>query len=190
MNRTRRIALGLTAVITTTGLVLVGASVAQAHDRGNGPLGVLVSEGTLTSAELSAVKDALKAEHEAGRAEHEAEKKAARTAALASLVTAGTLTQSQADAIAAADRGDVRDLVTSGVVTRDQLRAVRDALADDREASRTEHRAEKDADIAAALAALVEDGTLTPAKADAVAAALDERPHRGAGHRGSRGGHR
>lgn len=197
MNRTRRMAIGITAVATSAGLVLAGATTAQAHDRGNGPLSSLVTNGTLTSTELTAVKDALTAVHEAGRAEHEADKKAALDAALSSLVTAGTLTQAQANAISAADRRGMRDLVANGTVTREQLRALHDELESSRDESRDDHRAEMQADVAAALASLVTKGTLTQAKADAVKTALAERPgrgemHRGFGHRGDgpRGGGR
>lgn len=190
MNRTRRIAMGVTAVVTSAGLVLAGASGAQAHDRGDGPLAALVTDGTLTSAQATAVKTALKSAHEQGRAEHQAEKKADRDAALASLVTQGTLTQAQADAIATAERGEVRDLVRSGTVTREQLRAVHDAQESSRDAAREDHRAEKDADIAATLTSLVAQGTLTQVQADAVAAALADRPERERGHRGPQGGRR
>ena len=190
MNSTRRITLGAAAVLASTGLLLTGASGAQADDRGNGPLSSLVSSGTLTSAQATAVKSALTAAHEEGRAEHQAEKQGARDAALASLVAQGTLTQAQADAIAAADRGEMRDLVRSGTVTREQLRAVHDALKADRTESREDHRAERAADTAAVLADLVAKGTLTQAQADAVASALAERPgHGGRGH-GSRGDRR
>lgn len=183
MNRTRRVAIGTTAVLTSIGLVLAGASTAQAHDRGNGPLSTLVANGTVTSAQLSAVKDALKAAHESDRADHLAERKAARDAALASLVTAGTLTSAQASSIAAADRGGLRDLIDEGTVTREQLRAVHDALRTERASSRTEHRAEKAAELSAVLATLVSKGTLSQAQADAVKAAIAERPERGK-HRG------
>ena len=186
MHRNQRLTLGLTAVLATTGLVFAGASTAQAHDRGAGPLASLVADGTLTSAERTAVVDALKADRAEGRDEHEAEKKAARNDALSSLVAAGTLTQAQADAIAAADRRSVRDLVASGIVTREQLRAVHDALESTREEARADHRAERDADISAVLASLVSKGTLTQPKADAVRDALAERPERRAGHRGGR----
>ncbi|MFM8515213.1 MAG: hypothetical protein ACKOBJ_03010 [Actinomycetota bacterium] len=190
MNRTRRMAIGFTAVVTSAGLILGGASAAQAHDRGDGPLSSLVAEGTLTSAELAAVKDALRSAHEAGRVEHVAEKKAALDAALSSLVAKGTLTQAQADAIASAERGDIRDLVRAGTVTREQVRAAHDALKAGRSESREDHRAEKAADLAAALSALVTKGTLTQAKADAVAAALADRPGRDGMKRGKgpRGG--
>lgn len=187
MNRTRRMATGITAVVTSACLVLAGASTAQAHDRGEGPLSGLVADGTLTSAELGAVKDALEAQREAGRADHEAEKKAARDAALSSLVGAGTLTTAQAEAIAAADRSGLRDLVRAGTVTREQLRALHDAMEAADDESREDHRAEKDAEVAAVLAALVAKGTLTQAKADAVSAALADRPERGMGHRGPNG---
>lgn len=192
MNRTRRMAIGVTALITSAGLVLGGATAAQAHDRGNGPLSALVTEGTLTSAELAAVKDALRAAHEADRDERHSNRQAARSALLTSLVAAGTLTQAQATAIAEAERGDIRDLVRSGTVTREQLRAVHDALMAGRGERRDQHRAEKAADVAAVLADLVSKGTLTQAKADAVALALADRPERVGMQRGkgARGGYR
>lgn len=89
-------------------VALTGTAAAQAHDngagkaRGSSPLSALVTAGTITAADVEAVKAALEADRDANKAEHQAEMKAARDAALASLVKAGTLTQSQADAIAAA----------------------------------------------------------------------------------------
>jgi competence protein ComGC len=187
MNRTRRLAIGLTAFVTSAGLALGGATAAQAHDQGNGPLSSLVTEGTLTSAEVTAVKDALKSAHEAGRAEHQVEKRAAREAALATLVAEGTLTQAQATAIAEADRGDMRELVANGTITREQLRALAIALKADLTESRENHRAERDADVAAVVASLVSNGTLTQAKADAVKAALADHPGRDGTKRGKGG---
>lgn len=192
MNRTRRMTIAFTAVVTSAGLILGGASAAQANDRGDGPLSSLVAGGTLTSAELAAVKDALRSARESGRAEHMAERKAALDAALSSLVAKGTLTQVQADAISAAERGDTRDLIRAGTVTREQVRAVHDALKAGRSESREDRRAEKAADLAAALSALVTKGTLTQTKADAVMAALADRPGRDGMKRGKgpRGGAR
>lgn len=62
----------------------------------------LVSNGTLTMADVTALKGALEANRDANKAAHEAKRKTERTAALASLVSAGTITQSQSTAIAAA----------------------------------------------------------------------------------------
>ncbi len=89
-------------------VAFTGAAAAQAHDngagktRGGNPLSALVAAGTISSADAESVTNALTAGRDANKTEHQTEMKAARDAALASLVKAGTLTQSQADAIKAA----------------------------------------------------------------------------------------
>lgn len=62
----------------------------------------LVRNGTLSMTDVMAIRDSLMAGRDESKTEHRAEMKAARDAALASLVKAGTLTQSQADAITSA----------------------------------------------------------------------------------------
>ena len=114
MGTARRIGMGAAAAITAAALAL-GGTAAYAHDNGKGPRGEgprggaltsLVTDGTLTQAQVDAVKEALHAnrdEHRvAARGERHAAREAARAAALAGLVADGTLTQAQADAIATA----------------------------------------------------------------------------------------
>ncbi len=71
-------------------------------DADRGGLRALVAAGTVTRADLKAVHDALEPVREASHAEHEAERDAARSTVLAGLVTKGTLTQAEADAVATA----------------------------------------------------------------------------------------
>jgi len=199
MSKTRKWTVATVALGTSAALLIGGATAASAHDRGNGsggrgPLSTLVTDGTLTTAQVTAIHEALQAQRESDRAAHEAEMTAARDAVLADLVSKGALTKTQVDAIKAADRGGMRELIADGTVTRDDLAAVHDALEADREANRAEHEAERKADRDAALAALVSKGTLTKAQADAVTAAMDAAPakggkggHGGKGHGGKAG---
>jgi Spy/CpxP family protein refolding chaperone len=198
MSKTRKWAVAAVTLGTSAALLIGGASVASAHDRGDksggrGPISTLVTDGTLTKAQATAIHEALKAERSSDREAREAEMAAARDAVLAELVTKGTLTQAQADAIKAADRGGMRELIAGGTVTRTDLAAVRDALKADRAENKAAHEAERKADRDAALAALVTKGTLTQAQADAIAAAIDAAPARdgkgGKGH-GGKGGPR
>lgn len=202
MSTSRKLALAAAALGTTSILLVGTAGAALAHDNGGqqgqgrqsgGPLATLVTDGTLTTADVTAVRTALEADREANRAAHEAEAKAARDAVLADLVAKGTLTKAQADAIASAsaERGGMRDLITAGTVTRDDLMAVHDALDTAREADRAAHQAQMKADRDAVLAALVTKGTLTKAQADAITTALDAHQADGpqAGGPGKRGGH-
>ena len=171
-------------------VALTGATAAQADDngagkgRGSNPLSALITAGTIPAADAEAVKAALEADRDANKAEHQAEMKAARDAALASLVKAGTLTQSQADAIKATDVRGLRDLVRNGTLSMTDVMAIRDSLMAGRDESKTEHRAEMKAARDAALASLVKAGTLTQSQADAITSALDAAPQRGGKHGG------
>lgn len=203
MSKTRKWAVAAVTLGTSAALLIGGATVASAHDRGDksggrGPLSTLVTDGTLTTAQVAAIHDALKAEREADREARQAKMVASRDAVLAELVSKGTLTQAQADAIKPADRGGMRELIADGTVTRTDLAAVRDALSAGREANKAAHEGERKADRDAALAALVSKGTLTQAQSDAVTAAMDAAPakggkggmgHGGKGH-GGKGGPR
>lgn len=200
MSKTRKWAVAAVTLGTSAALLIGGATVASAHDRGDksggrGPLSTLVTDGTLTTAQVAAIHDALKAEREADREARQAKMVASRDAVLAELVSKGTLTQAQADAIKPADRGGMRELIADGTVTRTDLAAVRDALSAGREANKAAHEAERKADRDAALAALVSKGTLTQSQSDAVTAAMDAAPakggmgHGGKGH-GGKGGPR
>ncbi|HAN70104.1 MAG TPA: hypothetical protein DCQ36_00720 [Actinobacteria bacterium] len=201
MSNTRRWTLATVALGTSAALLVGGATAAFALDRGQGsgtysssssasrgPLSSLVTAGTLTAAQATAVHEALHAQRDDDRATHEAEMMKARDAVLAGLVADGTLTQAKADAIAAADRGGLRDLLAAGTVTRADLQAVHDAWETSREASRADHQAQMKATADAAIAGLVTKGTLTQAQADAVIAALAAKAASGeSGHGGKRG---
>lgn len=194
-SHARTITLATVALGASAALLVGGATAASAHDRGDGsasrgPLSTLVTDGTLTTAQVTAIHEALKADRGTDREARQAEMQAARDAALTDLVSKGTLTKAQADAIKAADRGGMRELIADGTITRDDLVAVHDALEADREASRAEHEAERKADRDAALAALVAKGTLTKAQADAVTAALDAAPAKGGKGSHGKGGPR
>jgi competence protein ComGC len=89
---------------------------------------------------------------------------------LSSLVSAGTLTQAQSDAIAAADgRQGMRTLVRSGVITRELAQQVKTTV--------------KTALVSvvkkpeAVLASLVAAGTITQSQGDAIEAARPAREH-------------
>lgn len=199
MSNARRLALAAAALGTSSILLVGTAGAALADNNGGrsgsgsrGPLAELVTSGTLTSADVTAIRDALEADREANREAHQAEAQAARAAVLKDLVSKGTLTQAQADAIADAspERGGMRDLITAGTVTRDDLMAVKDALQTAREADRAAHQAEMKSDRDAVLAELVSKGTITKAQADAVSTALDAHKAEkgdGPGKRGGRG---
>lgn len=190
MNNFKRIGV----ITATSGLALAialgGTNAAMAHDngqRGGGPLQSLVTAGTLTSAQATAISTALQKDREANRAEHQAEMEQARKDAVAGLVAKGTITQAQADAILAADKGGLRDLIANGTITQSTLTAVRDALHADMEADRTAHQAEMKAERDKAIDALVTAGTLTSTEATSVKSALDSAGSKGGGHRGMGG---
>ncbi len=90
----------LAALVSAGKLTQAKADAIKASDaRG---LRDLVRNGTLNTADVTAIKEALEAGHQATKTEHQAEMKADRDAALAALVSAGKLTQAKADAIASA----------------------------------------------------------------------------------------
>ena len=192
MNKTRVIVAGASAIAVATALVGVG-TVASADDASGaskgkgGVLSQLEDDGTLTSDEVTAVKDALRAQRTENRAEKEAEREAARASILAGLVSEGTLTQSQADAIAAAGKRGMRDLVRDGTIDRDDLQALKAALQDYRAESRDAKKAEREAARDAVLAGLVSDGTLTQSQSDAIATAIDARIAEKGDQRGKKG---
>ena len=146
--------------------------------QGRGPIAGLVTAGTLTTAQATAVKDALEAAHDASRSKN-----------LAALVTAGTITQAEADALATKD--GLRALIESGDLTREEAMALRDKV----------HSGDKPdmvAEFTAVMNKLVSAGTITQTQADAlIAAAPTERPEGGPGkgkmgkpgERGGLGGH-
>jgi hypothetical protein len=97
------------------------------------------------------------------------------------------LTQSQADAIAAAGKRGMRDLVRDGSIDRDDAQALKAALQDYRAESRDAKKAEREAARDAVLAGLVSDGTLTQSQADAIATAIDARIAEKGDQRGKKG---
>lgn len=198
MRTSRKITLGAAAVAAAAALAIGGTVAASAHDgagkgRGEGVktgfLASLVTDGTLTQTQVDAITESFTAVRDQNRSGMQAEREQARDAALAALVANGTLNQAQADAIAGADRRAMRDLMVNGILDRDVMQAVRDALRSshtgDREAKQVEMEQARDA----ALAALVTDGTLTQAQADAVSSAVESaHSERGMGGKGSRHG--
>lgn len=180
-SRKHRIIATVAATLTAVGLSIAGAASASAHDnggqgRGGGPFGALVQAGTISQAQAQAVKEALRVQHDQGRQARQQEHDALQGQVLATLVSAGTISQAQATALASADRGGMRDLLASGVLTSTQLRAVHDAMRTAAEHSRADHQAQRAANLSSVLASLVSDGTLTQAQADAISAAIANAP--------------
>lgn len=192
MNKTRVIVAGASAIAVATALVGVG-TVASADDASGaskgkgGVLSQLEDDGTLTSDEMTAVKDALRAQRTENRTEKQAEREAARASILAGLVSDGTLTQSQADAIAAAGKRGMRDLVRDGTIDRDDMQALKAALQDFRAQNRDAKKVEREAARDAVLDGLVSDGTLTQSQTDAIATAIDARIAEKGDQRGKKG---
>jgi len=156
MNTKKKLMTGVALGASAIALFIGSTGVASAHNpnHGGGLGSSLVTNGTLTEAQLTAVKDAMRASHEAQK-----------DAAIAALVTAGTITQTQADALEAAegDRGAMRALITNGTFTMAQAQALRDAM----KANKSEDR---DALRDSVLSTLVANSTITQAQADAIKA--------------------
>lgn len=177
MNYKNKLMTGAALGASAIALLIASTGVAQAHNpnNGGGPRSSLITHGTLTQAQATAVRDAMREAHEAQK-----------DAALAALVTAGTLTQTQADALEAAEgeRGGMRALIADGTFTKAQAKALRVAM----KSNKTEDR---DAQLDAVLSALVSNSTITQAQADAIKAskpAVGERGHgKGKSHGASMG---
>lgn len=82
--------------------------------------------------------------------------------------------------------GPLASLVTDGTLTQDQLDAIKESLHAGREERRESARADRDAARSAALDSLVAAGTITREQADAIAAAMEN--HRDARHEARRDG--
>ena len=173
MKIQKNVVTGIAIGVSSIALLIASAGVAQAHSSSDsgaasdgsrgGAVSSLVTNGTLTQAQATAVRDAM----------HEA-KEAKKDAALAAMVTAGTLTQAQVDAFKAAEgvKGAMRTLIADGVFTQQQAQALRSSL-------KATMAAGQDAQINAVLSELVSNSTITQAQADAIkaskAAAAGER---------------
>lgn len=172
MRRTVGIAVASAAATAVMAVGIATPAAAAPEGRGNGPLASLVSAGTITKDDASAIRSALQAARPTTAPEDR------RAAGLAALVSAGVITQAQADAISTAGRGGIRDLVADGTLSRADVARIHAAL-------RAQHAANlgaREAATDAVIAGLVSAGTLTQVQADAVDAALDgpvTRPGRG-----------
>lgn len=171
----KRLTTAVAAVLGVAALLL-GMSLSASADHGggnaaaggkaNGPLKTLVTAGTITEAEATAVKDALKVAVKAQQAEIRAAHKSARATVLAQLVAAGTITAAVAELIQAGS-SELRSAMQAGDLTYAQLAAVRAAMI----ANRPAKTAMKNV-VAAVTAKLVTEGKLTAVKAEAVNAAI------------------
>ncbi len=157
MKKSTTAGLVLAALAGTTIMMIGGASAANAAPGDGGALRPLISAGTITSSQARAVHDQLTTDCEAAKA-------ASRDTALTTLVTEGTLTQTQADAVAATDREGIRALVQAGTITKAQAEAIK-AEVQEYGTAKTDGRT-------ASLAKLVSSGTITQAQSEAIAAAL------------------
>jgi len=142
------------------------ASAAGMHNgSGKAPLSSLVTAGTITQAQATAIKSAMVASRTANRAAHDR----VEATTIAGLVSRGTLSQAQADAITSAEgRQAMRALVTSGVITRELAKQVHGAVKTAMAAVVTKPEQ--------VLGSLVSAGTITQAQADAITAARPQRP--------------
>lgn len=163
------------AILGVAGLLL-GMSLSASADHGGGkaaagakaagPLNSLVTAGTITEADATAVKAALKAAAKSQQAEIRAEHKSAQAAVLAKLVAAGTITAAVAELIQAGN-SELRSALQAGTVTYAQLAAVRAAMIANRPAVDVMKNV-----VATVTANLVADGKLTTLKAEAINAAI------------------
>lgn len=163
------------AILGVAGLLL-GMSLSASADHGGGkpaagakaagPLNSLVTAGTITEADATAVKTALKAAAKSQQAEIRAEHKSAQAAVLAKLVAAGTITAAVAELIQAGN-SELRSALQAGTVTYAQLAAVRAAMIANRPAVDVMKNV-----VATVTANLVADGKLTTLKAEAINAAI------------------
>ena len=189
MKKSTKAGLVLATLAGTAVMMVSGASVASAAPGDGGALRPLVSAGTITSTQAKAVHDQMKADREAAKPEREAAKAASRATALRTLVSEGAITQAQADAVAATERGGMRALVEAGTITNAQAEAIK-AEFEEYAPSKTDGRS-------ASLAKLVSNGTITASQSEAIAAALpapgskpkheDGEKKSGQGMKGSRG---
>lgn len=163
MRRSIGIAIVATAASATLAIGLATPAAAHPGRGGDGPLASLISSGTITTDEATAIKAALDAARPSTSPQDR------RAAGLAALVSSGVITQAQADAISAAGRGGIRELIANGTLTRADLVAIHDALRAQHEANAGTREAATDA----VIATLVSNGTLTQVQADAVDEALD-----------------
>ena len=182
MKKSTKAGLVLAALAGTTTMMFFGASAASAAPGDGGALRPLISAGTITSTQAKAVHDQLKADCEAA-------KSASRTTALRTMVTEGEITQAQADAVAATERGGMRALVQAGTIPKAQAEAIK--------AEFEEYASDKVDGRAASLAKLVSNGTISASQSEAIASALpapgskpkheDSAKKQGQGMKGSRG---
>ena len=157
MKKFTKAGLVLATLAGTTVVMIGGASAVNAAPGNGGALRPLVTAGTITSEQATAVHDQMKADREAAKA-------TSQSTALRTLVTEGAITQAQADAVAAADREGMRALVQAGTITKVQAEAIK-AEFKEYGGSTTEGRS-------ASLAKLVSNGTITQSQSTAIAAAL------------------
>lgn len=201
MNRTRKFAISGAAIASAAAIAL-GGSVAASADDGErqqstkdsnkgGALTSLVEEGTLSQAEVDAIREAMQATRGDDREARQAERQAQKAELLADLVTEGTLTQAQADAISSAEKGGMRELIANGTIDRDDVQALKAAMREGSAGDRAAKQAERAAERDAVLAGLVADGTVTQSQADAVESAIAakqaEQGERGEGKQGKWG---
>jgi len=152
------------------GVANATGSADKGHVKGKGPVAALVTEGTLTSEQATAVGDALKAAHEAARSNQ-----------LKSLVSAGTITQAQADLLSS--KGGLKDAIRSGDMTREDAKALYEIL-------RGSGKPDKGSGFATVMSKLVADATITQSQSDAITANKLAKPAKGEkGSKFGKGGH-